>query len=66
MLILQSGYFNSMFRKNWRESQQSEVYIDIIDENIDKEGVLPRFTACYCGNAEKLQVLKWSGYGFFY
>ncbi len=36
--VLQSGYFASMFSGSWKESQESEIAIDIPDLNITVEG----------------------------
>ena len=36
--VLQASYFSSMFSGSWKESQDSVIFMDIPDENIDVEG----------------------------
>jgi len=36
---MQCGYFSSMFGGQWKEADENCVFIDIPDENIDKDGV---------------------------
>jgi len=40
LCLMQCGYFNSMFSGHWKEADECCIRIDILDGNIDDEGVL--------------------------
>jgi len=40
LCLMQCGYFNSMFSGQWKEADECCIRIDILDGNIDDEGVL--------------------------
>jgi len=61
-VLLQCGYFDSMFSGSWKESDAKQITLDIPDANIDADGKLtllytPRNRALSYSPAHNMQLL---------
>ena len=49
LLLFQSGYFAGMFTRQWKESEDRVIHIEIPDENVSIDGMytLALFVRCW-------------------
>lgn len=50
LVVVQSGYFSSMFSGSWKESNMMVIKLEIPDQNIDTEGTL-KISCSSCQNS---------------